>query len=217
MRIGFQAKLTNTIVKKKGATIDDIMNVILEVHEECLHQTKDYAKQFDFTTKRGFEKLWREIKTDIYYQPDEPGVEVVQSPNSLRTKLVGDCKSFTLLAGTALINAGIPVEYHLVDYGSNNEAHIYPVAFLDGEEIVMDSVYHFFNRRSPGEQNVKIYNPQTGQLISKYRRVAGFTSNNILPKGIAFAGGVSLVRQKNTFLQLLGAGLIYWSGKNTVY
>ena len=207
------SNMKRTVHKRSNASIEDIMKVILHVHHNNDEQTKEFANNFDFTRLNGFRQLWRTIKRDINYVPDRPGLEVIKSPAALYDIGEGDCKSFTIASGTTMLNGGVEqVYYDLVHYGDPSQAHIYPVAIVDGQEIIMDSVHDYFNQRARGEKWRMRYDPVRRIVVSE-SGVKGFSSDNIfyqiLKTGLIGGGIFTLIKSNNILDMAIGGAMIY--------
>lgn len=208
-------KLIEKVHYQSGASIDDIMKVILQMHKKSKSQTVDFSKQFDFNRTSGFRKLWQRIKRDIDYVPDKLGYEVVKAPRALWRIGKGDCKSFAIASATTMENAGVKVYYDLVHYGNPDEAHIYPVAILDdGEEVIMDSVHHTFNKRHPGEKWRMRFDPVTSRVVER-SSIKGTKENLVLKKSLTIASGLIMIKYSGGCLgKLIGGFLIYYGVQN---
>lgn len=206
-----QTSLKEEVVVESNATVEDIMQVILDLYEESKYQTVHFAKNFDFTTINGFEELFWDIKSSIKYKEDKPGFEIVKSPSALYKLKVGDCKSFTIASGSTMHNGGVKkIIFRLCHYGEPSEAHIYPIAYLGGRKIVMDSVHHTFNQEPPGKVWWMDYDPETRTVIREVG-IRSKQTNDLMQKlldaGIVIAG-FSLLNSKNFVLKLIGGYLV---------
>lgn len=138
-------------------------------------------------------KVWEFIRTRIAYKRDKPGAEVVKSPGKLVKDGVGDCKSMTVKAVSLMTNFGIPYRFRVAFYDPANPhaGHIYPIATVNGKDIIVDAVHHAFNEEVDFWKAYD-YKPD-GRLIKEIKGglagISGTPSNNIvsnLVKLIAF-------------------------------
>jgi hypothetical protein len=129
-----------------GRTVD-IQKVIFEVNADKIwRDTKELSQQFE-RSKQGLQKLWRFVKYKIRYREDPEGYQFIKYPARLWADRAGDCKSFTLFIVSVLQNLGIKYTIRFTSYQKNDRTvtHVYPVAHLDGEDIILDAVWFYFN------------------------------------------------------------------------
>ena len=93
------------------------------------------------------EALFYFLKPQITYKEDPPGIEYIQSAETLINWGYGDCDCFTVLALAGLTVIGCPVIYTVI-VGRNRmrPRHIYTAIKLNGERIPFDltnSLYGF--------------------------------------------------------------------------
>jgi hypothetical protein len=132
---------------KKGGNTQDIINEILDAIPEVKGQTKGFHRNFT-RDRDGMKKLWSWIKTNIRYEEDPLGVQWVREPARLWHDKVGDCKSFTVFIVSVLENLGIDYFVRFSNTETRNSRrvnHVYPVAVIDGTEIIIDAVWHSFD------------------------------------------------------------------------
>ena len=140
------AKNKETLRYEDGNTVD-IQKVIFEVNSDKIWKdTEDLSQRFE-KTKSGLNDLWRFVKHKIRYQEDPDGFQYIKYPAKLWADRKGDCKSFTLFIVSVLQNLGIKYTIRFTSYkrGSEIVTHVYPVAHLDGEDIILDAVWYYFN------------------------------------------------------------------------
>lgn len=82
---------------------------------------------------------------------DEQGQQLIKSPSQTIHTSFADCKSMSLLVGSLLKNLGITFRYRFTTYDKSKAnsklvSHIYCVAMIESEDVIMDTVYRFFNR-----------------------------------------------------------------------
>jgi len=136
----------NKIIKKRGNT-NDIIQAVLEADKTAYIDTKELSKQFE-RSPEGLKKLWEYVKYKIKYKEDPKGVQWIQSPARLYASKIGDCKSKTIFVNSILKNLSIPYKIRFISQkqGSSTPTHVYTIANLDGQEIVIDTVYKYFNK-----------------------------------------------------------------------
>jgi len=202
-----QGALKTNVVKTSNASIKDIMNAIRSMHKVSIPQTKEFAKDFDFTRERGFRDLWSRVK-QYTYKADSMEHQIVKSARALDQIGVGDCKSFSIVGATTMINGGVEeVYYDLVHYGKENQAHIYPVGYLDGEEVVVDSVHDFFNERAYGEAYYERYDARTLKKVAS-GTIRGVDRLDKFIKVGSIAGGAYLMTRKSNVQKAVGFVMI---------
>lgn len=171
-----KAKGTESLLVRGGNT-DDIIGAILDTITDVRAQTAMFSQQFA-PTERGLGKLWWWVKSQITYIEDPLGVQWVREPARLYADRQGDCKSFTVFIASVLENLGIKYLVRFVNTDRRNSKivnHVYPVALLNGREIIMDAVYDYFDREHP------YYNKRDYSMSQIYRLAGiGSTSTNTL-------------------------------------
>ena len=184
-----------TMIKKSGATVKDIMQAILYADEIAFEDTKAYSEQFDFSRYEDFRELWSITRRKIRYQLDAAGMEVIKSPAATWWSGYADCKSKSLFIGSVLKNAGIDYFYRLVHFGNPSQAHVYPVAISkEHGEVILDSVYEYFDQEAKYAFKID-YDPASGKTFNQVGR---------LPK-------------KWSFLKIIGWSLLFILGLKILF
>jgi hypothetical protein len=140
------AKGKKQLLITNGKTVD-IQKVVLSVSKDGIHtDTKEFSKDFK-PTYNSLWGLWRWVKTNIEYIEDPDGVQWIKDPARLYADRAGDCKSFTLFIVSVLQNLQIPYTIRFTSYikGSKRVTHVYPVAHLNGKDIILDAVWYAFD------------------------------------------------------------------------
>jgi len=137
-----------TLVKEK-AYVEDILDQVMAVDRQLDQQSLSIG-QFD-ASYDGLRDLYNTVKQNVEYRNDPNGMEIVKAPGFAwknRTCDIGnkvycgsDCKSFAPLVSSQLRRMGIPYRYDAVQRaGEPSYRHVYPVAVLDGRDVIMDAV-----------------------------------------------------------------------------
>lgn len=140
----------DTIVHRNGDT-DDIIAVILLAEQRYQSYGKEFAKwataNFE-PTKVGLGKLWEYVHHEIEYKVDPAGKQYIKTPPALAEMRVGDCKSKTLFVNAVLRSLGIDYKIRFTSYQimDSTPKHVYTIADLDGQKIVLDTVHTSFNK-----------------------------------------------------------------------
>ena len=98
------------------------------------------------TVKAVFDFLLSRVK----YKLDVPGVQLARRPNRTLQEGRGDCKSFSLLAGSLLYNLGYDYSYRFVSYRPDpTPTHVYVIAHTKQGDVLVDGVWKIFNDQKP--------------------------------------------------------------------
>jgi hypothetical protein len=129
---------------ENGKTVD-IQEVIFAVNKKDIwKETETFSKQFS-KDSNGLRDLWHFVKEQITYQEDPIGFQYIQHPAALWKSKIGDCKSFTLFIVSVLQNLGIPYIIRFTSYRKGDVTHVYPIAILNGERVILDAVWDHFD------------------------------------------------------------------------
>lgn len=161
-----------SVIHRDGST-EDIMEVVVNASNKKVK--KDFCKfaqQFD-RSEEGLRKLWSFVKYKITYKVDPDGRQDILLPSALFERGYGDCKSKTVFIVHVLKCLNIPYIIRFTTYVKNgNMSHVYPIAYLDGKHIIVDSVYDFFNRE-------KKYSEKTDVNMTKISMISGLRTPDI--------------------------------------
>ena len=136
---------TKTLRYKDGKT-KDIQKVVLSVNAEPIRRdTEGFSKQYK-ADKEGLRELWRFVKSNIRYKEDPDGYQFIKTPARLWRDGEGDCKSFTLFIVSVLQNLKIPYTIRFARYQSGPVTHVYPIAHLPKQDVILDAVWQSFDR-----------------------------------------------------------------------
>lgn len=137
------------VLVKENYNTRDIINEILVVDQISAGDTNKFAKQFT-KDKAGLKKLYAFVKQNIRYIEDGFYKQDIKTPAALNEIGTGDCKSMTIFIGSVLQNLRIPYTIRFAGYTSGGDfTHVYPIAHLKGEDIIMDAVNTSFNDEVP--------------------------------------------------------------------
>jgi len=141
---------TSTRNRTNGRT-SDIIKAIENNFNAAVLQSVKIASSFkrDTQTKTAA-AIWSFLRKNIQYIKDT-SEQNIKMPNRFLSDKNGDCKSFTLFAGSILKNLGLPVVFRYASYsGSSIPTHVYAVTNDEkGNEIIIDGVYDRFNAEAP--------------------------------------------------------------------
>jgi hypothetical protein len=138
---------------KKNAQLEDTLGLMRKVIATTLIDTQKISKLLkadnEFQTCKN---VWEFCFNHLQYEKDEAGKEQVRRPSRTwqdREKGV-DCDCMTVFIGSILTNLKIPFLIRLTAYKPQADfEHVYPVALLGTQEIIMDCVVHQFNYQVP--------------------------------------------------------------------
>lgn len=137
------------VVEFENGDTNDIIAVISKNHKAAVNELKEFAAQIPGTTE--FDKcrnLWYFLFTNVRYQLDPYGEQLIKKPNALWGTKFGDCKSFALFICGCLENMGINYNYKYVSFSPSikNVTHVYVEAYPEGKKIFMDVPLRLFNQ-----------------------------------------------------------------------
>jgi transglutaminase-like putative cysteine protease len=161
-----------TNIRLNGTT-DDIISEILATFQISKQQTAKIAKDFkgktDADTARN---IYNFIHTNIRYQEDKAWQDVKTPSRTIADKF-GDCKAFSILAGSILYNLGIPFLFRFADYGQNNGdvTHIYIILLSKKGEIPIDATIARANYELPYLKKIDFYADKSDNNMAKIARV----------------------------------------------
>jgi len=135
-----------TLLYRKGNT-KNIISVVLQTLTANRDDVKKLSKQFE-SSYDGLRDLYDFVKSNFTYRIDPDGGQWIQTPAVFwHLSRIGDCKSFTVFIASVLHHMGLPYLIRFVSYDdSKTPSHVYPVAILDGKEVILDAVYWGFDR-----------------------------------------------------------------------
>lgn len=148
----FQKAKGEFIDVKQYAQLGDTIGLMKEVITKSTASTTRIAELLKAATlKETCRNVWNWCFRHIQYEKDEFGVEQVRHPARTwadRRKGV-DCDCLTVIIGSILTNLKIPFVIRITKYQAPDFEHVYPVALIGNEEVIMDCVVHKFNYEVP--------------------------------------------------------------------
>lgn len=165
----------NLVVTHRNAITGDIIKTLLDCFKIAADQTREFSENFRGANhfKSAF-NIWQFVRDHITYKKDSDGVQVVQSPGALLSRLNGDCKSQSLLISAVLFNLGAEnVRLRFVSYKGNKiPTHVYTVFDYEGKTVPVDSVIKKFNFELPYKYKIdkKVMNVYSLSGIEGTRR-----------------------------------------------
>lgn len=141
----------NAQVMHRNGDTEDIISVILKADPLNGEFTKQFAPHLKGSSDYdSCKRLWQFVRTNIEYQKDKAGHEVIKSPGKTWEDRYGDCKSMSNFIASCLKNLGIPYRYRFTSYDKDKEiGHVYVIAFLGSRIVILDAVHHSFNAEVP--------------------------------------------------------------------
>ncbi|MBS1586518.1 MAG: hypothetical protein JSS82_13335 [Bacteroidetes bacterium] len=141
---------THTVMKNAG--VGDTVAFIPKVVHKTLDHTKKIAGilkgNSDYETCRN---IWHFVYGHIAYRKDREGYEQIRSPaRSWHDRKAGvDCDCYTTFISSILTNLGIRHKLRITKYHRDYFQHIYPVAEVQGKQVVIDCVTDKFDYEVP--------------------------------------------------------------------
>ncbi len=144
---GIKSAAGEKVLLIKNGNTDDIIDALLDEIPGVKEQTREFSRQFS-PDREGLRRLWTWVKRNIRYVEDPLGVQWIRTPARLWYDREGDCKSFTLFIVSVLENLKMPYYVRFTNTekpGGRIVNHVYPIAVLNGKEIVLDAVWRAFD------------------------------------------------------------------------
>lgn len=170
---------TNTVmIRHDNAGVPEILDLIFVASKYGPSFTAKFAPALrGQTVTDTLENVWRFVRQNVKYKRDAAGKEKVKSPGKLIYDGVGDCKSFSVIIASILTNLGIKWKYRVAFYDPKqpNAGHIYPVAIVGGNEIIVDAVHDTFDEEveywraydyAPNGEQIKKHTGTAGGYLS---------------------------------------------------
>ena len=131
---------------------DAIIKVIHKNFAVAVKQTKQLAQElYSGDPRKDARRIYNFLRSGIRYTKDPAGQQLIKTPSRLIADKKGDCKSYSLFAGSLLANMGYPVILRYASYDRNPvPSHVYVVTKDQyGNEIILDGVYKAFDQQVP--------------------------------------------------------------------
>lgn len=151
----FPKAMLSTIIKKKGATVEDTIRFIPQVVRDTLFHTQKIAKELKAENIRETcRAIWQFVYDHIAYKKDEEGKEQVRSParawHDRGNRQGVDCDCYSVFISSILSNLKIKHRLRITKYKEDHFQHIYPIVPLnDGRYITIDCVVRNFDYEEP--------------------------------------------------------------------
>lgn len=181
--------MRNVVNYRRGDT-EDIVTTILRMDEKADQYIDVEAAQClrgadDYETLRN---VWKFVKSNVRYRTDRPGKEIVKSPAALFTLGSGDCKSFSIAEAAILRALGFKgIRYRFAAYKDDRVVtHVYIVCKLQGQDVILDAVYHRFDAEDTYNWKKDISAAKTAQVgrISGIGKARSYPFTKILGWGL---------------------------------
>lgn len=134
------------------AKVKDTVSLMKQVIEKTADQTRLLAQRLRGTTPyESCANVWKFTFKHLQYEKDQANKEQVRSPaRAWHDRKRGiDCDCLSVWIGSILYNLRIPFLIRLTRYTSQEFEHVYPVALIGNQSIIMDCVVHQFNYEVP--------------------------------------------------------------------
>ncbi len=141
-------KMRNSSTVSKDATGDDTVKLIVNTINTYaispfVAKTVEILQRDNPTKLEFLKKLFDVACINVNYLADEPGHEVVYTPQLLMRTGKGDCKKFTVFIASVLKAAGYDGVPKVVKYAPGNDwEHIYVISRDGDNYITLDPVNH---------------------------------------------------------------------------
>lgn len=127
-------------------TTENIIEIVLKgCNSNIKKGFNQFCKQFS-SDEQGLRDLWSFVKYRIEYKVDDDGRQDVLLPAALWNRGWGDCKSKTVFIVHVLRCLNIPYTVRFTGYSGKSLTHVYCIAYVNGEEYIIDTVFDFYNR-----------------------------------------------------------------------
>lgn len=123
---------------------NDIIAAIADQHKNNLPEAKKICKYFKGSDEVETAKnIFNFLKTEIEYSVEPKNKQTTKTMSRFLADGKGDCKHFSLFAGTILQSCGYKVLYRFAGYQDNQIQHVY--CYLPKSDIVLDAVLPSFD------------------------------------------------------------------------
>lgn len=146
----FKAKNKNLVISRYQSS-GEIAGAIVKAVKESKASAEKLAPYFKNSNKyQSCKLIFLFAKNVLPYVKEPASLQTAKTINRIlqdaKTK-GGDCKHFSTLSSALCIALNIPCCLRLISqtYGSKQPNHIYCVAFVNGKEVILDSVLKNFD------------------------------------------------------------------------
>lgn len=164
------------ILLKKDGEVDETVQFMKQIVNDCNYQTKKIAEKIAVRKKDGsldekasVQSLWNFVVDYIKYNIEageqlrtpaktwyDAQVCARQHPGENDPQHSADCDCMSIFCGCVLLNWGIPFSFRITGYSDvlgicHGYQHVYTIAHCKGENVICDPVYHLFNAEKPFE------------------------------------------------------------------
>lgn len=148
----FPTPMGENVLLKNNAILEDTLDLMHKAIAQTLEDTVSLAALLEAKDPRKTcQNIWNFCFQNIQYKEDEQGTEQVRRPaRSWWDRKRGvDCDCLSVFIGSILTNLNIPFSLRLTRYKKPHFEHVYPIAHLNDQDIIIDAVVHGFNREVP--------------------------------------------------------------------
>jgi hypothetical protein len=127
------------IVKHRNGITEDIITSIVEIYKNHHAQVFNFAQLFKANTiGETIALIHQYIRQNIKYKLDRTGEQLIKRPSAIIHNAEGDCKAYSILAGSILKSLKIPFSFRFVSYKVGKPySHIYII--VGKEETPLDA------------------------------------------------------------------------------
>lgn len=137
----------NDRVNFRAGGTAEIIETILKADRAAASNVRQLARSMETNDEmQTLLNVWHFTRNRIQYRSDRPGREQIKMPSRLWHEGRGDCKSKSLFIGACCRVLGIEYGYRFAAYRAGDFTHVYPVARIGGQIIIVDSVHTVFNQ-----------------------------------------------------------------------
>lgn len=214
-------------LENADAINSDIINVINRRFNEAYQEVRPIAKNFYGGSRSNIcydtcKNVWEFLKNEIKYKRDSSEAQILRLPKRFLHDRTGDCKSYSLFTAAVLKNifpeAKVKLRYAGYVRGENIPTHVYCVVNCNGDEIIVDGVYKYFNQEKPyaykKDYEMKVYTISGhGQPVGGFFQNVGNAIRNVVQKVAEPVKTVALAPMRGAYLSLVLLNFRHWATK----
>jgi len=148
----FRSTSSKALTLHRNADVFQTLEFMERIAHEYVGDTLALSKLLKGSSNEETSRnIWNFCVDYINYEPDHPEIEQVRTPaRSWADRQMGiDCDCYSVFISTILLNLSISHSFRMADYG-NGWQHVYVVAHGEnGDNVIIDPVYHLFNSEKP--------------------------------------------------------------------